>query len=70
MAVHLKGVVEIPYASDARKRTFRPGEAEKAKLTKKKAADAGQTVEAEQHAATVAKHDEAETLKAEEREHN
>jgi hypothetical protein len=59
----------MPYASDARKRTFKPGEAEKAKLTKKKAADASQTVEAEQHAATVTKHDEAETLKVEEREH-
>jgi hypothetical protein len=69
VAVHLRGVVAMPYASDARKRSFKPGEAEKAKLTKKKAADAGQTVEVEQHAATVAKHDEAETLEAEEREH-
>ena len=34
----------MPYARDARKRSFKPGEAEKAKLTKKKVADAGQTV--------------------------
>ena len=58
----------MPYASDARKRSFKPGEAEKAKLTKKKVADAGQTVELEQHAATVAKEQEAQTLAAEERE--
>lgn len=59
----------MPYASDARRRSFKPGEAEKAKQSKKEAADAGQTVEVEQHAATVAKDHDAEALEVQEQEH-
>lgn len=50
----------MPHSGDASKHSFELGTADKAELTKKEVADAGQKVEVEQHAATVAKQQEAE----------
>ena len=68
-AVHWEGVIVMPYADDGGRR-FKPGAAENAELTKKKVADAGQKAEVEQHAATVAKQREAESIESAERERN